>query len=121
MEFKHIPVMLEPCMELLGLDRHPDGVFVDGTLGGGGHTQEILSRTRGKVLGIDRDWEALRAAGERLAPFGDRFVPLHGNYANIADGSGRFVLSAGQPRARVFVSHRCAAGHAHGSDRAADR
>ena len=71
-------------MELLGLDRHPDGVFVDGTLGGGGHTQEILSRTRGKVLGIDRDWEALRAAGERLAPFGDRFVPLHGNYANIA-------------------------------------
>ena len=84
MEFKHIPVMLERCMELLGLDRHPDGVFVDGTLGGGGHTQEILSRTRGKVLGIDRDWEALRAAGERLAPFGDRFVPLHGNYANIA-------------------------------------
>lgn len=84
MEFKHIPVMLEPCMELLGLDRHPDGVFVDGTLGGGGHTQEILSRTRGKVLGIDRDWEALRAAGERLAPFGDRFVLLHGNYANIA-------------------------------------
>lgn len=84
MEFKHIPVMLEPCMELLGLDRHPDGMFVDGTLGGGGHTQEILSRTRGKVLGIDRDWEALRAAGERLAPFGDRFVPLHGNYANIA-------------------------------------
>lgn len=84
MKFKHIPVMLEPCMELLGLDRHPDGVFVDGTLGGGGHTQEILSRTRGKVLGIDRDWEALRAAGERLAPFGDRFVPLHGNYANIA-------------------------------------
>lgn len=84
MEFKHIPVMLEPCMELLGLERHPDGVFVDGTLGGGGHTQEILSRTRGKVLGIDRDWEALRAAGERLAPFGDRFVPLHGNYANIA-------------------------------------
>lgn len=84
MEFKHIPVMLEPCMELLGLDRHPDGVFVDGTLGGGGHTQEILSRTRGKVLGIDRDWEALRAAGERLAPFGDRFIPLHGNYANIA-------------------------------------
>lgn len=84
MEFKHIPVMLEPCMELLGLDRHLDGVFVDGTLGGGGHTQEILSRTRGKVLGIDRDWEALRAAGERLAPFGDRFVPLHGNYANIA-------------------------------------
>lgn len=84
MEFKHIPVMLEPCMGLLGLDRHPDGVFVDGTLGGGGHTQEILSRTRGKVLGIDRDWEALRAAGERLAPFGDRFVPLHGNYANIA-------------------------------------
>lgn len=87
MEFKHIPVMLEPCMELLGLDRHPDGVFVDGTLGGGGHTQEILSRTRGKVLGIDRDWEALRAAGERLAAF---WRPLCSCFTEIMRTSLRF-------------------------------
>ena len=83
MEFKHIPVMLEECMELLNLAQRPTGVFVDGTLGGGGHTEQILERTTGKVIGIDRDWDALRAAGARLSPFGDRFVPLHGNYANI--------------------------------------
>lgn len=83
MEFKHIPVMLEECMELLNLAQRPAGVFVDGTLGGGGHTEQILERTTGKVIGIDRDWDALRAAGARLSPFGDRFVPLHGNYANI--------------------------------------
>lgn len=83
MEFKHIPVMLEECMELLNLAQRPAGVFVDGTLGGGGHTEQILSRTTGKVIGIDRDWDALRAAGARLSPFGERFVPLHGNYANI--------------------------------------
>ena len=83
MEFKHIPVMLEPCMELLNLQQRPHGLFVDGTLGGGGHTEEILKRTTGKVIGVDRDWDALRAAGARLAPFGERFVPVHGNYANI--------------------------------------
>ena len=83
MEFKHIPVMLEECMELLNIAQRPTGVFVDGTLGGGGHTEQILERTTGKVIGIDRDWDALRAAGARLSPFGDRFVPLHGNYANI--------------------------------------
>ena len=83
MEFKHIPVMLEPCLELLNIQQRPDGLFVDGTLGGGGHTFEILSRTHATVVGIDRDWDALRAAEQRLAVFGDRFVPLHGNYANI--------------------------------------
>lgn len=83
MEFKHIPVMLEPCMELLNLSQRPHGTFADGTLGGGGHTEEILRRTTGKVIGIDRDWDALRAAGARLAPFGERFVPLHGNYAEV--------------------------------------
>lgn len=83
MEFKHIPVMLEECMELLNLTQRPAGVFVDGTLGGGGHTEQILERTTGRVIGIDRDWDALRAAGARLSPFGERFVPLHGNYANI--------------------------------------
>lgn len=83
MEFQHIPVMLEPCMELLNLSQRPHGTFADGTLGGGGHTEEILRRTTGKVIGIDRDWDALRAAGARLAPFGERFVPLHGNYAEV--------------------------------------
>ena len=94
MEFKHIPVMLEPCMELLNLSERPDGLFVDGTLGGGGHTEEILKRTTGKVMGIDRDWDALRAAGARLSPFGERFVPVHGNYANVVS----LLHSVGQDR-----------------------
>lgn len=70
-------------MDLLNLAQRPSGVFVDGTLGGGGHTEQMLRRTTGRVIGIDRDWDALRAAGARLSPFGERFVPLHGNYANI--------------------------------------
>ncbi len=91
MEFKHIPVMLEACMDLMQVDGRAEGVFVDGTLGGGGHTGEILRRTRGRVVGIDRDWEALGAAGERLKEFGDRFLPIHGNYADVEtllDGAG---------------------------------
>jgi 16S rRNA (cytosine1402-N4)-methyltransferase len=83
MEFKHIPVMLEPCLSLLNVEGRPEGVFVDGTLGGGGHTEEILRRTRGLVLGVDRDREALKAAGERLKEYSGRFVPLHGNYADV--------------------------------------
>lgn len=75
MDFAHIPVLLEPCMELLNLAQRPEGVFVDATLGGGGHTAEILARTRGRVIGIDRDTDALRAAGERLAAFGDGSAP----------------------------------------------
>lgn len=81
-------------MELLNLSERPDGLFVDGTLGGGGHTEEILKRTTGKVMGIDRDWDALRAAGARLSPFGERFVPVHGNYANVVS----LLHSVGQDR-----------------------
>ena len=91
MDFAHIPVLLEPCMELLNLSQRPDDVFVDATLGGGGHTEEILRRTRGQVFGIDRDREALRAAGARLAPYSGRFSALHGNYADLPallDGAG---------------------------------
>ena len=63
MDFAHIPVLLEPCMELLNLAQRPEGVFVDATLGGGGHTAEILARTRGRVIGIDRDTGGQPASG----------------------------------------------------------
>ena len=83
-EFIHIPVLLEACME--GLNIRPDGVYVAGTLGGGGHSAEILGRLsdKGRLIGIDRDDTALAAAGERLAAFGSRFIPVKSNFSEIA-------------------------------------
>jgi len=83
MDFKHVPVMPDQCLRLLQLDKRPDGVFVDGTLGGGGHTELILTRSRARVVGIDRDAEAIFAAGKRLAPYGDRFTAVKGNNIDI--------------------------------------
>jgi 16S rRNA (cytosine1402-N4)-methyltransferase len=81
--FSHTPVMPKECMELLGIARRPGGTFVDGTLGGGGHSELILSGTTGRLIGIDRDEEALRAAAERLSRFGPRFCAQHGNFAEM--------------------------------------
>ena len=82
-EFFHISVLLKECLE--GLDIKPDGIYVDGTLGGAGHSSQIAARlTTGKLIGIDRDPIALKAAGERLAPFGDRVTLVHSNFCEIA-------------------------------------
>ena len=69
MEFKHKPVMLEECIK--GLDIKPDGIYVDGTLGGAGHSKEILKRLskNGLLIGIDRDEDALQAAKKNLEDF----------------------------------------------------
>ncbi len=69
MEFSHVPVMLQETVDLLVTD--PEGIYVDGTVGGGGHAYEICSRLtgRGRLIGMDRDADAVRAAEERLAPF----------------------------------------------------
>ena len=66
MKFEHIPVMLEECIN--GLNIKPDGIYVDGTLGGAGHSSEIIKRLskKGLLIGIDRDDDALKAASERL-------------------------------------------------------
>ena len=81
-EFHHISVLLEECIE--GLDIKPDGIYVDGTLGGAGHSSQIAKRlTTGRLIGIDRDPVALKAAGERLAPFGDRVTLVHSNFCEI--------------------------------------
>ena len=70
-EFHHVSVLLEECLE--GLNIKPDGIYVDGTLGGAGHSSQIVKRlTTGRLIGIDRDPVALKAAGERLAPYADR-------------------------------------------------
>ncbi len=82
-EFHHVSVLLEECIQ--GLDIKPDGIYVDGTLGGAGHSSRIAARlTTGRLIGIDRDPVALKAAGERLAPFADRVTLVHSNFCEIA-------------------------------------
>ena len=81
-EFHHVSVLLEECIE--GLNIKPDGIYVDGTLGGAGHSSQIAKRlTTGMLIGIDRDPVALAAAGERLAPYGDRVKLVHSNFCEI--------------------------------------
>ena len=89
----HTPVLLERCIELLAPALQRDGaVFVDATLGMGGHSEAFLQRFPGiHLVGLDRDQDALRIAGERLAPFGDRVTLVHTVYDGIADA----VRSAG--------------------------
>ena len=79
-DFHHVPIMVREVTELLEPDR--GGVFVDGTLGGGGHSEAILKLLpeTGRLIGIDRDETALAAASARLAPFRDRFTAIHGNF-----------------------------------------
>ena len=81
-EFHHVSVLLEEC--IAGLNIRPDGIYVDGTLGGAGHSSRIAAQlTTGKLIGIDRDPVALTAAGERLAPFGDRVALAHSNFSEM--------------------------------------
>ncbi len=82
MEFTHIPVMLEQCLE--GLDIKPDGIYIDGTCGGAGHSSQIAKRlTSGMLIGIDRDPDAVAVATERLKGLPARVV--RGNYDMIGD------------------------------------
>ena len=81
-EFHHVSVLLEECIE--GLAIKPEGTYVDGTLGGAGHSSRIAAElTTGRHIGIDRDPVALKAAGERLAPFGDKVTLVHSNFCEI--------------------------------------
>ena len=81
-EFHHVSVLLEECIE--GLNIRPDGTYVDGTLGGAGHSSRIAAKlTTGRHIGIDRDPIALKVAAERLAPYGDRVTLVHSNFCEI--------------------------------------
>ncbi len=85
MEFKHKPVLLNECIE--GLNIKPDGIYVDGTLGGAGHSKEILKRldkNKGILIGIDRDEEALQAAKKNLSEY-ENVKYVHGNHDNIKE------------------------------------
>ena len=83
MEFKHTSVLLNECIENLNI--RPDGIYVDGTLGGGGHSSVICERLseEGTLIGIDRDRDALDAAGRRLEPYGCRKILVQSNYSDI--------------------------------------
>ena len=85
MEFNHVPVLFDECMDNLNI--RPDGIYVDGTLGGGGHAFGIGQRLseKGLLIGIDRDQDALDAAAERLAPLNCRKILVRSTYAEIKD------------------------------------
>lgn len=83
MEFSHVSVLLKETIEQLNI--RPDGIYVDGTLGGGGHAYEVLRRLspKGRLIGIDQDADAIKAAGERLLEFGSRVTIVRSNYCNM--------------------------------------
>ena len=85
MDFKHVPVLYEECMEMLNI--RPGGVYVDGTLGGGGHASGIAERIgkEGTLIGIDRDQDALDAAGKRLQDYECRKLLVRSTYAQIRE------------------------------------
>lgn len=82
--FSHKPVMFAECMDALNIK--PDGIYVDGTAGGGGHSAGIASRlTAGRLIAIDQDEAAVRAASRRLEPFGEHAVVVRNNFRRVAD------------------------------------
>lgn len=84
MSFNHVSVLLGECIEALNVKSN--GIYVDGTLGGGGHSFKILQLLdSGKLIGIDQDTDALNAATGRLKIFEDRFVPFHSNFSKLTD------------------------------------
>ena len=82
-EFHHISVLLNECIE--GLNIKPEGIYVDGTLGGAGHSGQIAKRlSTGRLIGIDRDPIALKVAGERLEPYKNNVTLVHSNFCEMA-------------------------------------
>ena len=91
-DFHHISVLLQECID--GLNIKPDGIYVDGTLGGAGHSGQIVRRLdSGLLVGIDRDPVALKAAGERLAPFANNVKLVHSNFCDMAEELDKLGIS----------------------------
>ena len=84
MEFNHISVLLNECIE--GLNIKKNGIYVDGTLGGGGHSSHIAAKlTTGRLIGIDQDTDAIQAASKRLEPYKNVFTAVHSNFYNVRE------------------------------------
>ncbi len=84
MEFNHISVLLNECIE--GLNIKENGIYVDGTLGGGGHSSHIAENlTTGRLIGIDQDTDAIQAASKRLEPYKNVFTAVHSNFYNVRE------------------------------------
>lgn len=82
MEFNHVSVLLYEAVD--GLNIKPDGIYVDGTLGGGGHSSEIAKRiSDGRLIGIDQDTDAIKSASKRLEDYKDKFTAVHSNFYNV--------------------------------------
>src|SRR5699024_9710135 len=85
MEFNHVSVLLNECIENLNIK--PDGVYVDCTMGGAGHSKEIAKKLSedGRLICFDQDINAINVAKERLAEFGEKVILVHSNFENIKD------------------------------------
>jgi len=85
MTYEHFPVLVEEVIEFL--QPHPDGIYLDGTVGGAGHALKILERSSptGRLIGIDRDKEAIEEARKRLKPYEGRTTIVHGNFSDLRE------------------------------------
>ncbi|MCR4960229.1 MAG: 16S rRNA (cytosine(1402)-N(4))-methyltransferase RsmH [Lachnospiraceae bacterium] len=94
MEYQHRSVLLQECIE--GLHIRPDGIYVDGTLGGGGHSYEIVRRLsdKGRLIGIDQDDAAIAAAGERLKGFAGQVMIIRSNYCNMVSELAKLGITS---------------------------
>lgn len=113
MDFYHRSVLLDECIDALNIK--PDGIYIDGTLGGAGHSEQIAKRlTTGRLIGIDRDEHALAAAEERLAPYKDRVTLVHSNFREIdnvldqlhLDGADGMLFDLGVSSPQLDVAER---------------
>lgn len=94
MEFRHTSVLLEETIQNLNI--RPDGIYVDGTLGGGGHSSRIAQQLseKGRLIGIDQDDAAICAAGERLAPYGEKVTIVRSNYKDMEQALSRLGIAS---------------------------